>query len=112
MNEKIKSKKLFYKSPKIENGKATYEYFLICKGYTVRDYVNDKDALMNVRRKKCIKEKINEDIVPVDNFVNKEYKYIDSFKLVPTGQILRDSVFVVYEDECCEEIIYIDRKPE
>jgi hypothetical protein len=60
----------------------------------------------------CIKEKISEDIVPVDNFVNKEYKYIDSFKLVPTGQILRDSVFVVYEDELCEEIICIDRKPE
>jgi hypothetical protein len=52
IRDKIKNKKLFYKSPKIENGKATYEYFQICKGYTVRDYVNDKDALMNVRRTK------------------------------------------------------------
>lgn len=112
MNNKIKNKKLFYKSPKIENGKATYEYFQICKGYAVRDHVNDKEVLMNVRRKKCIKEKISEEMVPINNFVNKEYKYIDCFKLVPTGKILRDSAFLVYEDEFCEENIYIDRKPE
>jgi hypothetical protein len=112
MNNKIKNKKLFFKSPKIENGKAIYEYCQICKGYTVRDYVNDKDAFMNVRCKKRIKEKISEEITPVDNFVNKEYKYIDGFKLVPTGKILRESVFIVYGDELCEEIIYIDRKPE
>lgn len=28
-----------------------------------------------------------------------------------TGRMLRDSA-IVYEDEICEEIIYIDRKPE
>jgi hypothetical protein len=112
IRDKIKNKKLFYKSPKIENGKATYEYFQICKGYTVSDLVNGKEILMNVRRKKCIKEKISEEIVPINNFINKEYKYIDCFKLVPTGKILRDSDFIVCEDEFCDEILYIDRKPE
>jgi hypothetical protein len=110
MNNKIKTKNLFYKSPKIENGMATYEYFQICKGYTVRDHVNDKAVIMNARIKKCVKEKISEEIVPVDNFVNKEYKYIDSFKLVPVGNMLRDGA-IVYEDEMCEEIIYVNRNP-
>ena len=111
MSNNLKNKKLFYKSPKIENGKATYEYFQICKGYTVRDHVNNKNVIWNARRKKCIKVKVSQEMIPIDNFVNKEYKYIDGYKLVPVGKMLRDSA-IVYEDEICEEIIYIDRKPE
>ena len=109
MSNNLKNKKLFFKSPKIENGKATYEYFQICKGDTLRDACG-REAFVHVRVKKCIKEKISEEITPVDNFVNKEYKYIDGFKLVPTGKISR-WVIIVYS-ELCEEIIYIDRKPE
>ena len=107
----LKKENLFYRSPKIENGKATYEYFKILKGYQIVDHVTDLRGIAGARCKKCIKEKVSEEIAPVNNFINKEYKYIDGFKLVPFGKMIRGDA-IITEDEMCEEIIYVDRKPE
>jgi hypothetical protein len=110
MEQKMKDKKLFYRTPKVEAGKATYEYYQILKGYIVRDRIDNKYIIMNARGKKCTKEKEGQRIEPINNFVDKEYKFVDSFKLVPSGKLTGKGVFV-YEDQICEEIIYIDRKP-
>jgi hypothetical protein len=110
MQDKMKDKKLFYRTPKVEDGKATYEYNQILKGYVVRDRIDNKYIIMNARGKKCTKEKEGQRIEPINDFVDKEYKFVDSFKLVPFGKLTKKGVFV-YEDQICEEIIHIDRKP-
>jgi hypothetical protein len=110
MEQKMKDKKLFYRTLKVKDGKATYEYYQVLKGYVVRDRIDNKYIIMNARCKKCTKEKEGQRIEPINDFINKEYKFVDSYKLVPSGKLTGKGVFV-YEDQICEEIIHIDRKP-
>jgi hypothetical protein len=109
IDKKMREKKLFFKNTKIENGETINRYYQICKGYIAKDQTTGMRVIVNAKCKRCKLEKVGEDIVPIDNFINKEFKYIDSFKLVPEGTIGRGSISI-YENVLCEEIIYIDQK--
>jgi hypothetical protein len=107
MQKDLIKENYFFKTIEMKKGKVETKYYKVMAGYVIVDS-NNKECVIGSRVKECELIHQNQRTVPINNFVNREFKFVDTYMLNPIGRLkTRDQM--ILDKELCDEFIEIDK---